>query len=158
MEYLMTYGWAILIMLVVVAVLFYLGVFNQTSTPKRCTLQAGFTCYDYGLYANESNTQMYLDLGQATGRTINVTGINCTSSSVDLPVPGDITEGILIASGAHVVVANGSSPTDLVICCNGTSGPCKAKFAIRYTNVDSPTIVRTIYGDISGPVETLSGI
>jgi len=154
MEYLMTYGWAILIMLVVVAVLFYLGVFNQTSTPKRCTLQAGFTCYDYGLYANGTqNTVMYLDLGQATGRTINVTAMGCTDNAASLPTTEDLDDEVNIGSGAHAVVANYSGST--VVCCSGVSGQCKAKFALKYYNLDSPTINRTIYGDISGPLEIL---
>ena len=52
MEFLMTYGWAILIMLVVIAVLFYLGVFTGGSVPKRCILPAGFTCADYAFVIN----------------------------------------------------------------------------------------------------------
>ncbi len=35
MEYLMTYGWAILIICIVVAILFYLGVFNSVSLKPK---------------------------------------------------------------------------------------------------------------------------
>ncbi|NYZ78872.1 hypothetical protein H0N99_01875, partial [Candidatus Micrarchaeota archaeon] len=43
MEYLMTYGWAILIIMVVLAVLFYLGVLNPP-IPEQCVFPAGITC------------------------------------------------------------------------------------------------------------------
>ena len=45
MEYLMTYGWAILIILIAIAALFYLGVFSP-STPNNCRIQAPFNCID----------------------------------------------------------------------------------------------------------------
>ena len=40
MEFLMTYGWAILVVLIVIAALAYLGVLNpQALVPEKCTLQ-----------------------------------------------------------------------------------------------------------------------
>ncbi len=45
MEYLMTYGWAILVVAVVLAVLFELGIFGGTTTTT-CIAQPGFTCTD----------------------------------------------------------------------------------------------------------------
>ena len=45
MEYLMTYGWAILIIAVVLGALFQLGVFNSTSLlGSACIAQSGFYC------------------------------------------------------------------------------------------------------------------
>ncbi len=47
MEYLMTYGWAILVIAIIVGLLFALGLFNLSSnTPTECTPQLGFTCYN----------------------------------------------------------------------------------------------------------------
>jgi len=45
MEYLMTYGWAILVVLIALGALFYLGVFNP-KTPNACTITAPFSCQD----------------------------------------------------------------------------------------------------------------
>ena len=42
-EYLMSYGWAIVTLAVVLGVLFYLGVFNLT-VPNVCTAATGFIC------------------------------------------------------------------------------------------------------------------
>ncbi|MDO8339663.1 MAG: hypothetical protein Q7T16_03325 [Candidatus Burarchaeum sp.] len=47
MEFLSTYGWAVLIIALVLAALLWLGVFNvQQGIPERCTFQAGLDCSD----------------------------------------------------------------------------------------------------------------
>lgn len=45
MEYLLTYGWAILVVLLVISVLFYLGAF-ETKIINRCIIEAPFYCQD----------------------------------------------------------------------------------------------------------------
>jgi len=92
MEFLMTYGWAILVMLVVIAVLFYLGVFNPvTVSPKACVMPAGFSCYGFKI---SGNGVLNLSLVQSTGHTIDIEQIAC--SDRDDP------------SGDFVVVVNGT--------------------------------------------------
>ncbi len=50
LEFLMTYGWAILIILVMIAALVYFGVFNPSRlTPEKCVAVPGFGCSDYQL-------------------------------------------------------------------------------------------------------------
>ncbi len=45
MEYLMTYGWAILVIAIIAGILFALGIFGQSSSlPNVCVPQSGFTC------------------------------------------------------------------------------------------------------------------
>ncbi len=45
MEYLMTYGWAILVIAIIVSLLFALGLFSGgAGTPDVCTPQSGFSC------------------------------------------------------------------------------------------------------------------
>jgi len=95
-EFLLTYGWAILIMLLVVAILFYIGVFApETAAPNSCVLPAGFSCHGYALYDGGS---LVLDLGQATGKDVRITRISCTSA--DSPV-GGITPNRLLQNGKH---------------------------------------------------------
>ena len=66
MEYLMTYGWAILIIAVVLAALFELGVFNGSNlAPQACIAEAGFVCRN-PVYTSNG---IALTLGQTTGRT-----------------------------------------------------------------------------------------
>lgn len=79
MEYLMTYGWAILIIAVVLAVLFQLGVFGSSNfIGTSCLANVGFTCANPIL-----NTTGYLsvEIGQAGVNFLNVTGIACVNST-----------------------------------------------------------------------------
>ncbi len=73
MEYLMTYGWAILIIAVVLASLFSLGVFNSgASLSTACIPLAGFTCS--GPVLHNGNLTI-VEIGQATGQAWLLTGL-----------------------------------------------------------------------------------
>ncbi|MEM3181306.1 MAG: hypothetical protein QXY86_02930 [Candidatus Micrarchaeaceae archaeon] len=64
MEYLMTYGWAILIIAVVLGALFSLGVFSSSSfLGTACIPQSGFLCSNPIATA----TGLTVTVGQATG-------------------------------------------------------------------------------------------
>ena len=55
LEFLMTYGWAILIVLIAIGALAYFGVLNpQRLLPKSCTLVPGLSCDDF--IVNEAGT------------------------------------------------------------------------------------------------------
>ncbi len=66
MEYLMTYGWAILVIAIIAGILFALGIFGQSSSglPNGCTPQTGFIC------ANPSYTPngIVLTVGQESSQ------------------------------------------------------------------------------------------
>ena len=67
MEYLMTYGWAILIIAVVLGALFSLGVFNSSSLiGTACIPLSGYYCANPVLSTNGILT---VTIGQATGTT-----------------------------------------------------------------------------------------
>ena len=52
LEFLMTYGWAILVVLVAVAALAYFGVLSPDKfLPSKCTLQSGIACMDFRVQA-----------------------------------------------------------------------------------------------------------
>ncbi|MFH1209804.1 MAG: LamG domain-containing protein [archaeon] len=57
MEYILTYGWAILVVLVAVSALFYLGVFSPRP-PNNCGITAPFICKD--VIANENSVGLLL--------------------------------------------------------------------------------------------------
>ena len=76
-EYLTTYGWAILIIAIALVTLFELGVFNRTP-PTTCLLTSGFGCNDYYM---TTNGVLVFNLEQQTTNPINVTGIACFQNS-----------------------------------------------------------------------------
>ncbi len=66
MEYLMTYGWAILIIAVVLGALFSLGVFSGSSLlGNACIASSGFLCQS-PVY-NHANDLITVQIGQNTG-------------------------------------------------------------------------------------------
>ena len=91
MEYLMTYGWAILIIAVVLAALFALGVFSGASLlGTSCVASSGYTCTNPVM-----NTAgiLTINFGQSTGVTLYDLNFACaaTSNSTGLPYFGSGT-------------------------------------------------------------------
>ena len=77
MEYLMTYGWAILIILIVLGVLYLLQVFSPNSIlGNQCNVQFKYSCTGFALATN--GTASFL-LGQNTGRDEFNIAVACTA-------------------------------------------------------------------------------
>ncbi len=78
LEYLSTYAMTMLIVAVVIAAIFALGILNAGSyAPKYCTV-TGFNCIAYPLAANG---MLYLNLQNVEPYTVNVTGIGCNENN-----------------------------------------------------------------------------
>lgn len=77
MEYITTYGWAILIIALILAALFYLHVFNP-SPSSACVLGAGISCTS--LYLTQ-NGVLTFSLLQSTSTPINITAAGCNTNS-----------------------------------------------------------------------------
>jgi len=71
LEFLMTYGWAILVVLVVIGALAYFGILNPEGLlPSRCTLQVGLLCVDHRITPTEITAVVQNSLGyEITGVT-----------------------------------------------------------------------------------------
>jgi len=62
MEFLMTYGWAILVVLIAISALAYFGVLNPSRfLPESCTLVPGMSCVDFKV--DESNITLVIQNG-----------------------------------------------------------------------------------------------
>ena len=164
MEFLMTYGWAILVVLVAIGALAYFGVLSPDRfLPERCTGPAGLDCVDKasvvatgGANANfvefvAKNNQGFpiiikdLTAGALFGAT--VTGNTCTGVSDGADV-GNI-EASTAANGASpgatvdvpaagVRVENGDYLKLKIFCTNDfAAGRFKSDFTVRYTNVET---------------------
>ena len=56
MEFLMTYGWAILVVLAAIGALAYFGVLSPDRfLPKKCTMESGFGCVDFSITDGNSD-------------------------------------------------------------------------------------------------------
>ncbi|MDE1860497.1 MAG: hypothetical protein KGH72_02150 [Candidatus Micrarchaeota archaeon] len=96
MEYLMTYGWAILIIAVVMVALFSLGVLGGGSPlGTTCLAKSGYVCSQPLFSSVTGNLLVYV--GQSTGN-------NWASANVLFIPAGAPTAGILIPS--YFIAAN----------------------------------------------------
>jgi hypothetical protein len=85
MEYLMTYGWAILIIAVVLGALFSLGVFNGSSlTATACIASSGYVCKSPIF---DTNGNMSFTFGQLTGKPMYNVGVACAGSATPTGLP-----------------------------------------------------------------------
>jgi len=136
MEFLMTYGWAILVVLAAIAALAYFGVLSpEKFLPQKCILVPGIVCQQHKV----EPTKVTLVITQSLGRTITVTNINvngCTSAYTQ-DMQTDQT---------HTFEVGGA-------CSNG---PVKEKFkgdvTIDYIDKEY-NITKTAHGSINSQVE-----
>jgi len=113
LEFLMTYGWAILVVLVVIGTLAYFGVLNPSVLlPEKCTLQMGFYCKDHQI--NQDNSEVSLRLENGMGKGIIVTRLKV----------GDITESLYCDAGVGNYTGTmpvlGCNETDCSACTGGS--------------------------------------
>lgn len=115
MEYLMTYGWAILVIVIVLAILaFYLPKLMRT--PESCLFTApGFDCNEQKpvIYANSNDeVQLAFSLQNKQGQAIVVKKVLCTtaaSADVKSSHAADLEKGTnSIATKLRTVSAGGS--------------------------------------------------
>ena len=81
LEYLMTYGWAILIIIIVGSALYALGVFSPgTFTGKRST---GFSQFQMADFKVDTDENVTLVMGNRLGKTITINEITATYKGDD---------------------------------------------------------------------------
>ena len=118
-DFLTSYGFAILIISVAVYSVLALGVFNYSATPTYCYSVSPFTC---AAYAINTTGVMAIVLSQSSGGILTVQGASCSttqnttrvgpqygnvyvsSNTLFYPAGTRITSGVLIYPGAQAVL------------------------------------------------------
>ncbi len=99
LEYLMTYGWALLVIVVVGAALFALGILNPgTYTQSRCNGFQYFTFQDQKMESNGYTIEIING-----PKEVNITGISVDGNSLTL------TPTVVAAGNKVVLTATGST-------------------------------------------------
>ncbi|MCP3685074.1 MAG: hypothetical protein GY861_20625 [bacterium] len=139
MEFLMTYGWAILVVLVVIGALAYFGVLSpQNLLPEKCELQMGLNCKDYIISqaagtdgddadpAVDGGVTMNLENGMGQGiliRTMTATGKGDMAGVIcDVDLEADCGDWVPGKAGLHM---NSGEDSDSAIAAMG-AGACGA--------------------------------
>jgi len=127
LEFIMTYGWAIMVVIVAIAALAYFGVLSPDRfLPSKCILQAGIACVDH-LAVDE--------FGPGNGYI---------TVSIKNSLGYDISNVIIKASGCTdtdsvSLIKNGQDPVQLsATSCTITSGQkYSGDINLTYTNADT---------------------
>lgn len=108
LEFLTTYGWAFLIIIVMVGAISYFGILNPSKfLPSRCTISPDFTCQDYRIAGNTLTIQ----LKQGIGKTIYFNSSGCSYSGT--------TPATYVAATNSISAGGSWSPsTTLTITCD----------------------------------------
>jgi len=78
LEFLTTYGWAFLVILIMIGTLAYFGILNPGKIlPNRCTFGSEFQCVDYQISATANTFK--LRLKSAVGEPIDVSAMTLSS-------------------------------------------------------------------------------
>lgn len=147
-EYLTTYGWAIVIIGIVLAALYNLGVFNPGSfVSTQCVFPAEFGCLSAVLYSINSTIFFNLQNGQTSN--INVTAIGCnnqgTISNMQSPLNPPSNQITLGIGGNYTFNALCYSNSTALSISPGTI--FKGYLIVNYTNLATNfphTVVATI--------------
>ena len=139
MEFLMTYGWAILVVLAAIAALAYFGVLSpEKFLPEKCILSPGIACVSHKV----TPTEAVVILSNGLGRTIIIDSIeigNCLTT--------------FTGTGSSVMVSGNQSEFTITGCTNGNSKePFKGSITMKYTE-RSTNLSKTAYGTINTKIE-----
>ena len=145
MEYLMTYGWAILIIGIALAAMFQMGLFNPSRyVTNTCTLPSGLACGQFILY---SNGTLSVSIGNALQDPINVTAIGCSQNETitNMQIPYNPPSN-------QIYMPIGSSHT-FNINCMGASSLAPGQLYIGYLVInytdDVTLFPQTVFGKIA---------
>ena len=79
-EFIATYGWAFLVILIIISALAYFGVLSPSNVlPSRCNICAELQCLDHQISATGSSFRIRLKNG--VGQAINVQSITLSAES-----------------------------------------------------------------------------
>jgi len=139
MEFLTTYGWVLLVVLIAVAALAYFGILKPgDQLPENCLFFPGIGCNDFKV------TQDSVTLLITNGMGVKLTNVSFTVLG-EGPCKGDTSQ--------TENIDNGVSKT-FVITCTEKPTPDSAfrrQISISYTELDG--LAHTRIGDISAKVE-----
>ncbi len=138
MEFLMTYGWAILVVLLAIAALAYFGVLNPGKyLPSSCTLGTGLSCNDFKVDGTADTVTLVITNGM--GEDLNPFNVS---------IAGDCVGDALAVDG----LVDGEKETIIISCASDITGSkFKEDITMQYTSESGLSHTKT--GSISTQVE-----
>lgn len=136
MEFLMTYGWAILVVLAAIAALAYFGVLSpEKFLGDKCVLEPGLACISNKV----EPTQITLLIAQNKGKTIIIDSISVGSCS------STFSENMISGTDKKFVIGGACNNGDV-------KERFKGEIVIGYTEKEA-NITKTARGNLNTNVE-----
>ena len=129
LDFLMTYGWAIALMVIVAAVLFALGVFDVSNFVG--TKAAGFSGVAVKGWNMDTAGTLTVKLSNQVGQRVNITGISAIVSTTTAIVNGT---PVALSTGADT---NTLSTAVAAFGAQASGTGYTAKMTINYTDLNS---------------------
>ncbi len=149
MEFLMTYGWAILVVLAAIAALAYFGVLSPSRfLPERCDFPAGLTCVDKAVISSSAET-ITMAIRNNVGDSVQINSATVPSGDDCGTVSSTTVDGAAVPRN----VTNNQLVTVVVTCSNNlNSGDrIKSEITINYRKQET-ALVHPSTGTVTGRV------
>ncbi|MBI2664247.1 hypothetical protein HYX10_02795 [Candidatus Woesearchaeota archaeon] len=156
MEFLMTYGWAILVVLVVIGALAYFGVLNPSSlVPERCALTLPFDCRGANAVIDAAGDDA-ITLAVNNVGTRDITVYDVTFSSTALTADCTYYGPVGVAANTVTPVSLntiGNLSSNCEFAANTAGDKTKLSASIRYVYDDAATITNQMVGEVVTTVQ-----
>jgi hypothetical protein len=168
LEFLMTYGWAFLVILIMIGALAYFGVLSPTKfLPERCTFGSQFMCKDYLLSTDGSTADVIVQLQNNLGQAIYV--LDTESDTYSQEGLGTCTITIYASDGTTEIGDSAATPAAIsdgayfyvegsgCSTLGGMVDGSKYKVAVDvayYAATSSSAFTHTVNGEVFANVET----
>ncbi len=136
LEFLMTYGWAIIVVLVAISALVYFGILDLSIFfPSKCVLPAGIACLDFDVKTSTATVVLQNNVGE----TISLDSVIVASR-----------ESVPCSYNSPLVLRNRERATITLADCNhGAAGKrFDGEITVAYTNLDTSLTHKSV-GDIA---------
>ncbi len=135
----MTYGWAILVVLIVIGVLAYFGVLKPGGLlPEKCTFPVSVSCLDHTIVSGVT-PYIALSLQNGAGREIRIRGMTATGDALGEGIMCSTKEAAAGVGTAPVMVpVPDDCPTSTGLGDNGCVG------GYRFANGESKLITMAL--------------
>lgn len=148
MEFLMTYGWAILVVLAAIGALAYFGVLSPDNfLPNKCTISPEFACVE-----SKVNTDGSIQLGIQNNVGNTLSEVNVTFSSQDCTLSNSTFGETGVSNGHRLDSANDGL---IVFNCDSAltqNDKFQGDLSIRYV-LSGQTVDHTVTGSLQRKVE-----
>lgn len=140
LEFLTTYGWAFLVILVMIGALAYFGVLDpQKYLPEKCVLTTGLDCVDFQVTSSQARIKITNNLGSSLTSVV-VAAYNTSNNG-----------GVTCGSSSSMNTGETKEFTCAITTNIGTGNKVKYKINVNYTKAGS-TYQKSAYGELFATV------